>query len=169
MMMHWLTFFEKGIWFGLAALGFGILFNVPYRTLLIVYFLGALGGLLKLLVIDLGQNIVLASFAGATLIGILSVFAARNKHAPPLVFAIPSVIPLVPGVLAYKMMLGLIHLAGSTASENYNQILAETVNNGLKVFFILMSISVGVAFPTLVTGKSSIREINFLKGKSKTD
>jgi uncharacterized membrane protein YjjB (DUF3815 family) len=165
--MEWFQWVEKGIWLGFAALGFGILFNVPQRTLLIIWFLGAFGGLCKSALLLTGANVVLASLCGAVLIGVLSVFAAKNKHAPPLVFAIPSVIPMVPGVFAYKMMLGLIKLAGNVPLENYSQILNETINNGLKVFFILMSLAVGVAFPTLVTGKSSTKDMRLFSRKSK--
>jgi uncharacterized membrane protein YjjB (DUF3815 family) len=167
--MDWLVFFEKGIWLGFAAMGFGILFNVPQRTLFTIWILAALGGLIKFLMVHSGFSVVLASLAGSTLIGILSVYAAHNKHAPPLVFAIPSVIPMVPGVFAYKMMLGLIHLAGNKVNEGFDQVLNETVNNGLKVFLILMCLSVGVAFPTLVTGKSSIKDIKLFKEKIKAD
>jgi uncharacterized membrane protein YjjB (DUF3815 family) len=165
--MEWLAFFEKGIWLGFAALGFGILFNVPQRTLFIIWILGALGGLTKVAIVNAGFSVILASLAGSVLIGILSVFAAHNKHAPPLVFAIPSVIPMVPGVFAYKMMLGLIKLAGNSPIENYSQILNETLNNGLKVFFILMSLSVGVAFPTLITGKNSIKDFKLFRKSDK--
>ena len=49
--MDWLSFFEKGIWLGFAAMGFGILFNVPQRSLLIIWLLGAIGGLTKFLLV----------------------------------------------------------------------------------------------------------------------
>ena len=161
--MEWFSFFEKGIWFGFAALGFAILFNVPPRTLLIVWLLAAVGGLTKLLMLHFDIGVVLASFGGASVIGILSIPAAHNKHAPPLVFAIPAVIPMVPGVFAYKMILGLIKLAGDPNTSLYPQILSETVNNALKVLFILMSLAVGVAIPMLITRKNSIKDIKIKK------
>jgi uncharacterized membrane protein YjjB (DUF3815 family) len=163
--MDWISFFEKGIWFGFAAFGFGILFNVPARTLFTIWILAALGGLVKTIIVHLGYNVVLASLGGASLIGILSVYAALNKQAPPLVFAIPAVIPMVPGVFAYKMMLGLIRLAGTAPVDSYEIILTETVNYGLKVLFILMAISVGVAFPTLIGSRSSTKDLDFFKHK----
>jgi len=161
--MEWFSFFEKGIWFGFAALGFAILFNVPPRTLLIIWLLAAVGGLTKLLMLHFDIGVVLASFGGASVIGILSIPAAHNKHAPPLVFAIPAVIPMVPGVFAYKMILGLIKLAGDPNTSLYPQILSETVNNALKVLFILMSLAVGVAIPMLITRKNSIKDIKIKK------
>jgi uncharacterized membrane protein YjjB (DUF3815 family) len=161
--MEALIVLENGIWFGFAALGFAILFNVPQRSLFMIFVLAALGGLVKLLLFHMGANIVLSSFGGASLIGILSIPASHNKHAPPLVFAIPAVIPMVPGVFAYQMVLGLMQLSGDSAGNDYLQILSETVNNGLKVLFILMSLAVGVATPMLVTRKSSGKHITFRK------
>ncbi len=45
--MEWLFYVEKGFWFGIGAIGFGVLFNVPLRTLFPIYVLGAIGGLAK--------------------------------------------------------------------------------------------------------------------------
>lgn len=152
---------EKCIWFGLAAVGFGVLFNVPSRTLFPVFIMGALGGFTKVVLLHLGINIVAGSLAGATLIGFLSIPFAHIKHAPPPMFAIPAVIPMVPGLLAYRMMLGLINLAADTHPEAYSQILTETTYNGLKVMFILMSLALGVGLPMLITRKESAKEIRF--------
>ena len=158
--MDFINILEKGFWAGFAALGFAILFNVPQRTLLIIWAMGALGGLLKFLLLGLEVNIVLASLAGASLIGVLSVYAAHNKHAPPLVFSIPSVIPMVPGAFAYRMMLGCMELVGTSSnSDTYLKTLAETTNNGLKAIFILIALSAGVAIPMLVTRKDTFKRI----------
>lgn len=158
--MELITILEKGFWAGFAALGFAILFNVPQRTLLMIWGMGALGGLTKFFLLNLEVNIVLSSLAGATLIGILSVYAAHNKQAPPLVFSIPSVIPMVPGAFAYRMMLGCMELVGTSSnSETYLKTLAETTNNGLKAIFILISLSAGVAIPMLVTRKDTFKRI----------
>jgi uncharacterized membrane protein YjjB (DUF3815 family) len=160
MTLEFLMILEKGIWFGFAALGFAILFNVPQRTLKIIWLIAAAGGLTKLVLIQFNIGIVIATFAGATLIGILSVYAAHNKHAPPLVFSIPSVIPMIPGAFAYRMMLGLIQLSGTAVSSNtYYQTLAETMSNGLKTMFILMALAVGVAIPMLISRKETIKKI----------
>jgi uncharacterized membrane protein YjjB (DUF3815 family) len=160
MVLDFLSVLENGIWFGFAALGFAVLFNVPQRTLLIVWLIAAAGGLTKLILMQFDIGIVVATFIGASLVGILSVSAAHNKHAPPLVFSIPSVIPMVPGAFAYKMMLGLIKLSGtSVTDETYFQTLAETTSNGLKTMFILMVLAAGVAIPMLISRKETIKKI----------
>ncbi len=158
--MEWIAIIEKGFWAGFAALGFAILFNVPQRTLFMIWGMGAIGGLTKFLLLGFEMNIVLCSLAGASFIGILSVYAAHNKQAPPLVFSIPSVIPMVPGAFAYRMMLGCMELAGTTSnSQTYLKTLAETTNNGLKAIFILIALSAGVAIPMLVTRKDTFKRI----------
>ena len=160
MTIEFLLILEKGIWFGFAALGFAVLFNVPQRALFIIWLMGAAGGLTKLLLMHFHTDIVISSFAGATLVGILSVSAAHNKHTPPLVFSIPAVIPMVPGAFAYRMMLGLIKLSGTAiTNETYSLTLGETASNGLKTLFILMALAVGVAIPMLISRKETIKRI----------
>jgi uncharacterized membrane protein YjjB (DUF3815 family) len=160
MTLEFLMILEKGIWFGFAALGFAILFNVPQRTLKIIWLMGAAGGITKLMLMQFNIGIVIATFAGASLVGVLSVYAAHNKHAPPLVFSIPSVIPMIPGAFAYRMMLGLMQLSGTAVSTStYYQTMAETMSNGLKTMFILMALAVGVAIPMLVSRKETIKKI----------
>ncbi len=157
--MEIILFFEHFIWLGLAAVGFAILFNVPVRALFVIFILGALGGGLKLLAMKFGANIVFSSLAGAFFIGFLSVISAHIKHVPPFVFAIPAVIPMVPGAFAYRMMLGIIHLTDQIDSITFQTLLEETVSNGLKAFFILMSLALGVSAPMLLTRKDSAKNI----------
>jgi uncharacterized membrane protein YjjB (DUF3815 family) len=156
--MEWLTFIEKGFWGGCAAVGFAVLFNVPARALITVFMLGLVGCFLKFSLISFEVNVVLAAFVGASAIGMLSIPAAHSKHAPPLIFSIPAVIPLVPGIFAYRTMLGIMNLTG-TIGDNYNQILSETINNGTKASFIIMALAVGVGIPNLITRKDSAKEI----------
>ena len=117
--------------------------------------------------VGLGANIVVASLCGALLIGFISIPFAHYKHVPPLVFSIPSVIPLVPGVLAFKMMRGLITLAGDTTSELFITTLADTISSGIKVMFILLCLAGGVAFPMLLSRKQSVKHVRLLSLRKK--
>ncbi len=161
--MEWISFLEKWIWLGFAAVGFAVLFNVPIRTLWVIFLLGALGGSLKFLTMKLGGGIILGSFFGAMLVGFLSIYAAHFRHAPPFVFAIPSVIPMVPGAFAYRMMLGIIRLTGDVDPSVYETLMHDTVNNGLKALFVLMALSLGVSAPMLLFRRESAKEIKVIK------
>jgi len=155
----------KSFWSGVAAIGFAVLFNVPRRVIFSIWALGALGGLIKFSAMQCESGIVFASFLGATAIGFASIQMAHTKNSPPLVFSIPSVIPMVPGFFAYKMMLGLIALTGIENTDAYMKTLMETVNNGSKAMFVLISLSTGVAIPMLLTRKESIKKSKFNKNK----
>lgn len=103
-------------------------------------------------------SIVFASFLAAIIIGIVSIRMAYSKDSPPLVFYIPSVIPLIPGFFMYKMMLGIMSLTSVTDTDLYLQNLITTVNNGAKAIFILISLGIGVAVPMLITRKETIKK-----------
>lgn len=160
-----LEILTKSFWSGIAAIGFAILFNVPRRVIFSIWALGALGGLIKFSLMNFDIGIVFASFLGATVIGIVSIQMAHMRHSPPLVFSIPSVIPMVPGFFAYKMMLGLIALTSIENTDTYIQTLIQTVNNGAKMMFILISLGTGVAIPMLLTRKETIKKLNPNKNK----
>jgi uncharacterized membrane protein YjjB (DUF3815 family) len=160
--MDWITILSKAFWCGWGAVGFAILFNVPVRTLFAIWICGALGGFLKFSLLLLGAGVVSASFAGALAIGISCIPTAHFRHAPPMIFAIPSVIPLIPGVFAYRTMLGLIRLTGAIGPD-YQAIISETVNNGAKTLFIIMSLAMGVAVPMHLMRKESVKNIRLRK------
>ncbi len=159
--MEWITILEKSIWFGCGAIGFAVLFNVPIRTLLIIWILGALGGTIKLILMQFGFSVITGTLLGASVVGILSIWAAYNKSAPPLVFSIPSVIPMIPGVFIYKMILGIITLSGKVEPETYTQTLSLTVNYASKVVFIIVSIAIGVSMPLLIIRQTAKKHSKF--------
>lgn len=160
--MDWILILSKAFWSGWGALGFGILFNVPPRTLFSIWVLGALAGFLKFTLLQFSVGVVLASFAGALAVGISSIPIAHFRHAPPMIFAIPSIIPLIPGVFAYRTILGLMKLTGNIGAD-YSQIISETVNNGSKTIFIIMSLAMGVAVPMHLMRKESVKNIRLHK------
>jgi uncharacterized membrane protein YjjB (DUF3815 family) len=156
----------KSFWAGIAAIGFAILFNVPRRTLFPIWCIGALGGLIKFTAMNYEIGVVFASFFGAVIVGVVAIQMAHLRDSPPLVFSIPSVIPMVPGVFAYKFMLGMIALTSIEKTDIYLQTLIETVNNGSKMMFVLIALGTGVAIPMLLTRKESIKKSDFNKKKA---
>ncbi|MGL4484688.1 MAG: threonine/serine exporter family protein, partial [Anaerovoracaceae bacterium] len=80
--MDWI-FLSKAFWCGFGAVGFGILFNVPKRAIVVLWIGGALGGGLKFGLLSVGLGAVFSSFVGASAIGILSIPMAHYRHVPP--------------------------------------------------------------------------------------
>ena len=157
--MNWIGFLENFVWFGCAALGFAILFNVPKRTLISTFLMASFGGTVKLLILHWNNSIILGTLVGAVIIGFLSIYAAHFRHSPPVVFAIPAVIPMVPGSFAYNTMKGIIRLTNNTGTADFVELLRDTVTNGLMTLFVLMAIAVGVVAPMLITRRDSAKQI----------
>lgn len=163
--MDYLILIGKCLCGGLAALGFGVMFNVTHRTLFTIFFLGALGLGIRTISLLLNIEIIISSFISAVVIGFLAQLFAIQKKSPPLVIAIPSVIPMIPGIFIYEMMIGLIHLSEDVDSEAFVILLSQTVNNGLKAVFILLALSFGISIPYLVFRRDSFNYFKVLKSK----
>jgi len=156
--------FLKSIWSGIAALGFSIMFNTPPRTLIAIWFGGFVAGFVKFGTMALfpEAGFIISSFLAAMMVGFFSIPMAHFRHVPPVIFSIPSVIPLIPGVFAYRTMLGLISLT-SKNNENYADAINATVHNGVNTLFIVTVLAVGVLMPMYLLRKESVKTIRWGK------
>lgn len=145
-----------------AALGFGVLFNVPKRTLVSIFLFGALGVGVKLTWMMMGGGIIVGTLVGSTAIGVVSLAASYDRHVPAPVLSIPAVIPLVPGKFIYSMMLGILELH-TTSVADFSTATIETINNGLNAVFILMVLSVGVSIPNLILRRDTFNELHSVR------
>lgn len=161
-MTDWWIILAKAFWCGWAATGFGILFNTPNRALISIWIGGFIAGFVKYTLFHTGINtgIIFSTFSAAMAVGIASIPVSHWRHVPPLVFTIPSLIPLIPGVYAYRTMLGLIKLTGTIGPE-YSNVLSDTVRHGVLTLFVVMAIAMGVVTPMIILGKESVKNISF--------
>lgn len=95
-----------------------MIFNIPRRLLWVV----AIGGIIAVCTrnfvnlgpsnnnIGLDMGLAIGSLAGSALVSLVAVKAVHWVHAPNHVLSIPSVIPMVPGVLMYRALVGLIEM-----------------------------------------------------------
>lgn len=165
-MTEWYDIVTKAFWCGFAGLGFAVLFNAPVRALLPVWVGGFVAGLVKFSILHTatGVGVIASSFAAALIVGSTSLLIAYLLRVPPQIFAIPSVIPLVPGVFAYRTMLGLMKLTGNTGS-GYSLLLSETVFNGVITLFVILALSLGVTIPLHIMRWDSFEKIRSRMGK----
>ena len=148
--MDWYIILTKAIWCGCAAAGFGILFNTPPRTLLPIWLAGFAAGFVKFLALDsaVGAGIILSSFLAGTIASIVAVSLAQWRKVPGILIALPSVIPLVPGIFAYRAMMGIMKLAKQTGAE-YAGVMSDTVYNGVMALFVVLAITFGLSIPLI--------------------
>ena len=132
-----------------AAMGFSIIFNIPPR-LLPVAGVGAIISvcLRNVFSLELGMSQIAGSFIGATAVSIIGLKAAGWLRAPLHVIAIPSVIPMIPGVLMYRLLFAVINIATLDLTG-----LLIAIQNGIQAALIIIGIALGATIPDLIVHK----------------
>ena len=117
----------------LATAGFAVFLNAPKSTLIPSGVVGGIGWTFyKFLSIVTGNNII-SDFIATSIITFLSEFLARKLKQPAIIFIIPGIITLVPGLGLYNTMLYLVQKDYSNA-----------ISKGCDVLFVAGAISLGV-------------------------
>jgi len=144
-----------GILAAIAAIGFAVISNPPYKAIFVSAILAALGHSLRFFLIKSGLDISLATFVAATFIGLLSIVFARIIHCPAEVFSFPSLLPMIPGMFAYRTILSVIRFMQSTDVVKSQHFMMDFFHNGMTTLFILLALVVGVSLPILLFPKLS--------------
>ena len=129
----------------ISAVGFSMIFNVPRRLLPAAAAGGVLSVCLRnLFALEMGMDQAAASFIGSAAVGILSLRAIHWFHTPNHVLAIPAVIPMIPGVLLYRLLFAIININNSDTAD-----LIAGFRSGIEAMLILAAIAVGIAIPNI--------------------
>ena len=138
-------YFSQAIAAAISAMGFSIIFNIPRRLLPVVAVGGIITVLLRnIMVLQLGFSQTAGSFLGAAVVGVLALKAIHWFHAPNIILTIPSAIPMIPGVLLYRVLFALLNIQDITASA-----LLTMMRNGVEAVTIIIGIAIGVAIPNI--------------------
>lgn len=123
----------------ISCLGFGVLFNVQKRTLLLAAVNGAIGWTI-LLVLDIPQvSYIFANLFAALVVGLLAELFAIIQKTPATAFIVIGVIPLVPGFRMYRSMLFFVR--GD---------LDKGIAEGVHSCFMAVAIAVGIILATSI-------------------
>ncbi len=136
-------------WSGLTAVGFAMLFNVPRRQLPGAFLAGALGHSARSLSVELGAPLEVAALAGAVVVGIVGNLLAWRLASPTFVFTVPGVIPMVPGVFAFRTMMAILRLTTAMPDEG-PVLLADAGILAIRTALILAALALGLSVPRLL-------------------
>lgn len=118
-----------------SSFGFGIITNIPKRTLLPAGITGALSWVVYLLVMQWSAGLILPNLLAAVTIGIVANIAAIIVRAPVNVMYIPCLVSLVPGAIIYKSMQQFT--LGHEGSATQGLIKTLTIAIALAVGFVI--------------------------------
>ncbi len=144
-------YWEFAIAAAVSAMGFSTIFSIPRRILPAV----ALGGIIAVCFrnfvnlgpsngnIGLDMGLSIGSLAGSALISVIVIKARHWFHVPHQCITIPSVIPMVPGVLMYRALFAFIEMHGVVGEVTVG------MNNAIKASLVISCIALGVAIPNI--------------------
>ncbi|WP_152829616.1 threonine/serine exporter family protein [Shewanella psychropiezotolerans] len=147
-----LSLLNDALFSAIPAIGFAMVFNVPKRFLPYCALAGAIGHSSRTLLLHIGLPIEWATFAAAGLVGLITIGFAKRHQAPPLMYAVAAIIPMIPGTYAFNTVIALVQLTAQ--SEISPELTSQVISNGLKTVFILGALSVGLAMPGLLYFRS---------------
>lgn len=99
-----MTLFFQIVMAYIATICFGIIMNIPHQAFNSAGLIGGISWGFYWIISRLGVGIAFGNLAAALLISVLSMYAARYKKMPVIIFNIPSLVSFVPGGQAYQMI-----------------------------------------------------------------
>ncbi|MCB2288967.1 threonine/serine exporter family protein [Clostridium sp. CS001] len=124
----------------LSSLGFGVLFNIKGKNLIIASVGGALGWFTYLLSGKLHPSAIFSLFLAAMVVSIFSEIMARVYKTPVTIFIICGIIPLVPG--------GGMYFATLEAVKGNLDI---SLSKGIQTLFSAGAIAIGIVFVSSIS------------------
>jgi len=162
--MNVATFLHDVLCGGLAAFGFGVLFNVSYRALPWCMASGALAVAVRSAALTCGLSLEAGSFFAALALGFAVFLLPSQAGISRGALHVVGCIPLIPGAFAAKAMLGLFAITTQRGASE--QTLMTALGNSLHVLFTVGAIGTGLAIPTLllqVRGQQQLRSSKTLE------
>jgi len=134
-----------GLLAAIAGIGFGAISHPPRRAFVYIGILSAVGHALRFyLMKEVQVDIATASFCASLTIGFLTLWFGRVSYCPMTVLYIPALLPMVPGMYAYKSIFALImfmqHQKESILAERY---MRELFSNALVTFSTVFLLALG--------------------------
>ena len=143
--MDFLFLLHQTVCGAIAAAGFGVLFNIGFRSLPWCAVSGALALAVRTYCLGLSWNLEAASFTVGAAVQVLRARTDISQNALDVV----GCIPMVPGSFAAKAILGMFALT-STSTGDASETLITAVQYTLRVTFTIGAIGTGLAIPTLL-------------------
>ena len=148
---------SDGFFAALAGVGFGAISDPPLKAFRYIALLAAIGHACRFCLITYaGVDISTGSLIGALLIGFGSLWLGRKVRCPMTVLYIPALLPMIPGIYAYKAVFSLIlflqALDDPTLEVQYMQQFFLNATVSLSVIALLAS---GATLPIFIFNRQA--------------
>ena len=147
---------KDGLFATIAGLGFAVISNPPRKALLITAVLACVGHGIRYFLMHheslMLDQVTASSIAGLS-IGLLAIPAAMKIHYPAEGFAFPALLPMVPGMFAYKAIRDLIGLVRTP--DTTNDYVNMFFHNATLTILVMMGMVACCVIPIFIFHKQS--------------
>ena len=150
-----------GLFAAVAAIGFGSISNVPVRAFKGCALLAAAGHATRFVLLNAcGWPLPVAAFIGALAIGFFAPKASRRWRIPAEALAFPALLPMIPGMYAYRAVEGLLQCIMCKTEETFHHAFYLFNYNGMVCVITVILMVLGVTIPILTDARRQADRIS---------
>ena len=156
MAITFLLILSKALFASVTALGFGLISNPPRRALAAVVLTAFLGYFTRATMLDFAHlHIFVSCFVSALVMGSIALVFGRLTRTPATVIYIPALLPMIPGMYAYKAIFAMLNYMNHIEMLDNAIYIDQFVVNITYVIGILFSLAIGSIMPMFVFTRSA--------------
>lgn len=131
----------------LITFGWCLMFTLPKKYIVLCLMMTALCFGTKLIMLSLDIHLAVATFFGAMFASFLGVYFAQKKGLPPKALIVPSVICLMPGIVAYKAMVSMVQIGYFGFSM---ALFVQMMTYFFEAIFVISALVLGLSIPGIL-------------------
>lgn len=131
----------------IITFGWCLMFTLPLRYVGFCMVLTAISFGTKTLMTQADIHLAVATFFGSMFASFLGVYFAQKKGLPPKALIVPSVICLMPGIVAYKAMVSMVQIGYFGFSI---PLFVQMMTYFFEAIFIISALVLGLSIPGLL-------------------
>ena len=156
MAITFLLILSKALFASVTALGFGLISNPPRRALAAVVLTAFLGYFTRATMLDFAHlHIFISCFVSALVMGSCGLIFGRLTRTPATVIYIPALLPMIPGMYAYKAIFAMLKYMNHIEMVDNAIYIDQFVVNFTYVIGILLTLAIGSIMPMFVFTKTA--------------
>ncbi len=135
-----------------AGFGFAYACNPPFRILFLSAILASIGHGFRFALIEFINipNLAIATFVASFVVGCLGMLFAKLSKTPSEVIAFPALLPMIPGIYAYRAILYLFNFINEKDMTLKTHNLVQFFDYFLTTLSVTLALAVGVSVTLLL-------------------